>query len=95
MPSAPGQNHTVGRYEAHSLAVRRNRQWHEQEISLIKAPPFLCSLATKIYESKINKCMHTGLSLRAGGRGFFPATMSVAPATFIGKQKKNRTKQNP
>ena len=85
MPSAPGQNHTVGRYEAHSLAVRRNKQWHKQEISLIKAPPFLCSLAPKIYESKNNKCMHTGLSLRARGRGFSLATMSVAPATFIGK----------
>ena len=58
MPSAPGQNHTVGRYEAHSLAVRRNKQWHEQEISLIKAPPFLCSLAPVIQESKNNKCMH-------------------------------------
>ena len=85
MPSAPGQNHTVGRYEAHSLAVRRNRRWHEQEISLIKAPPFLCSLAPKIYESKNNKCMHTGLSLRARGQGFSSATMSVALATFIGK----------
>ena len=85
MPSAPGQNHTVGRYEAHSLAVRRNRQWHEQEISLIKATPFLCSLAPKIYKSKNNKCMHTGLSLRAEGRGFSLATMSVAPGYFYWK----------
>ena len=53
MPSAPGQNHTVGRYEAHSLAVRRNKQWHEQEISLIKASPFLYRLAPVMYkESK-------------------------------------------
>ena len=37
----------------------------------------------------------SGLSLRAGGRGFSPATKRVAPATFIGKQKKNRTKRNP
>ena len=44
MPSVPEQNHTVGRYEAHSLAVKRNKQRHEQEISLIKAPLFLCSL---------------------------------------------------
>ena len=29
-----------------------------------------------------------GFSLRGGGRGF-------PPATFIGKQKKNRTKRNP
>ena len=36
-----------------------------------------------------------GLSLRAGGRGFSPATKRVAPATFIGKYKKNRTKRNP
>ena len=27
----------------------------------------------------------SGLSLRAGGRGFSPATKRVAPATFIGK----------
>ena len=36
-----------------------------------------------------------GLSLRAGGRGFSPATKRVAPGYFIGKQKKNRTKRNP
>ena len=29
--------------------------------------------------------MKSGLSLRAGGRGFSPATKRVAPATFIGK----------
>ena len=37
----------------------------------------------------------TGLSLRGGGWGFPPATMNMATATFIGKQKKNRTKRNP
>ena len=37
----------------------------------------------------------SGLSLRGGGEGFSSATMNVALATFIGKQKKNSTKRNP
>ena len=36
-----------------------------------------------------------GLSLRVGGRGFSPDYYVRAPATFIGKQKRNRTKRNP
>ena len=41
-----------------------------------------------ILAMRINKQTEAGLSLRAGDRGF-------SPATFIGKQKKNTTKRNP
>ena len=34
------------------------------------------------------------LSSEGGGREFPPATKNVAPATFMGKLKKNRTKRN-
>ena len=36
-----------------------------------------------------------GLSLRAGGRGFPPATMNVVPGYFHWKIEENRTKRNP
>ena len=40
--------------------------------------------------------IYPGLSLRAGGQGFPSPTIRMwSPATFIGKQKKNRTKRNP
>ena len=35
-----------------------------------------------------------GLSVRAGGRGFSLATMSVAPGYFYWKIEENRTKQH-
>ena len=35
----------------------------------------------------------TGLSLRADGRGFSPATMSVNPSYSYRKQKENGTKR--
>ena len=36
-----------------------------------------------------------GLSLRAGGWGFSPATKRVAPSYFYWKIEENRTKRNP
>ena len=38
-----------------------------------------------ILESVFENLAQSGLSLRAGGRVFCPATMNVFPATFIGK----------
>ena len=42
-----------------------------------------------------NSEFFSGLSLRAGGRGFSPVTKRVAPGYFYWKMKKNRTKRNP
>ena len=49
--------------------------------------PFLMGLPNYVHFFEKNNSK-TGLSLRGGGRGF-------PPDTFIGKQKKNRTKRNP
>ena len=37
--------------------------------------------------------MYAGLSLRAKGQGFSPATMSVSPSYSYRKQKENRAKR--
>ena len=43
----------------------------------------------------VHRRKDTGLSLRAGGRGFSPATKRVAPGYFYWKIEENRTKRNP
>ena len=50
---------------------------------------------SRVCKHQSRRYMYAELSLRCGDWGFSPATMNVAPATFIGKQKKNRTKRNP
>ena len=44
---------------------------------------------------KTRNVIGAGLSLRAGGRGFSPATKRVAPSYFHRKIEENRTKRNP
>ena len=53
---------------------------------MISSPSLWACQTMYIFFEKNNS--KTGLSLRGGGRGF-------PPDTFIGKQKKNRTKRNP
>ena len=45
--------------------------------------------------NQINKQSYMGLSLRAQGRGFHPATMSASPGYFHKKQKGNEIKRTP
>ena len=46
--------------------------------------------------SAVTGLLHSsGLSLRAGGRGFSPASKRVAPGYFYWKIEENRTKRNP
>ena len=59
---------------------------------LLKAKLILLNYSTILIEPEVNNCFSifkrsdlTGLSLRAGGRGFSPATKRVAPGYFYWK----------
>ena len=49
----------------------------------------------KVVMTVLYNYYYTGLSLRAGERGFSPATKRVAPGYFYWKIEENRTKRNP
>ena len=49
---------------------------------LMQVPNFDHWVITLVQVTQLSKLWKTGLSLRAGGRGFPPATMSVAPTYF-------------
>ena len=49
----------------------------------------------KVVMTVLYNYYYTGLSLRAGGCGFSPATKRVAPGYFYWKIEENRTKRNP
>ena len=55
-----------------------------------KLPPTISFMIACTFSDNLsrNSCIFTGLSLRAGGRGFPPATMSVAPGYFYWKSKR-------
>ena len=54
-----------------------------------KLPPTISFAIACTFSDNLsrNSCIFTGLSLRAGGRGFPPAIMSVAPGYFYWKIK--------
>ena len=43
----------------------------------------------------LSMIVHAGLSLRAWGWGFHPATISMTPGYFLRRQKKDETKRSP
>ena len=60
---------------------------------------FLCRLTCRFFQVIVfhlgGAKFKPGLSLRAGERGFSPATKRVAPGYFYWKIEGNRTKRNP
>ena len=82
----PSEDSTLG--DVHNRELKQGHFWETRVNRKWGFFPWLClQVLPNVY------CYRAVIKCR--GRGFPLATMNAAAATFIGKQKKNKTKRNP